>query len=71
MATQFIVNEKGERTAVVLSLEDYENLLNQSFFNVELSDEYKAMIDNMTKQEEKGQAEYKSLEEVKTRFLNR
>ncbi len=71
METQFIVNDKGEKTAVVLSLEDYENLLNRGNFDFELSDEYKIMIDNMTKQEENGQAEYKTLQEIKTRFLNR
>lgn len=66
-----IVNDKGEKTAVVLSLEDYENLLNRGNFDFELSDEYKAMIDNMTMQEENGQAEYKTLQEIQTRFLNR
>ncbi len=71
MATQFIVNDKGEKTGVVLSLEDYENLLNRSNFDLGLSDEYKSMIDNMTKLEENGQAKYKTLKEVQTRFLNR
>ncbi|WP_299288623.1 hypothetical protein [uncultured Mucilaginibacter sp.] len=71
MATQFIVNEKGEKTGVVLSLEDYEILLNRGNINFELSDEYKTMIDNMTRQEENGKAEYKTLKEIQTRFLNR
>ena len=71
MATQFIVNEKGEKTGVVLSLEDYEILLNRGNINFELSDEYKTMIDNMTRQEENGKAEYKTLQEIQTRFLNR
>ncbi len=71
MATQFIVNEKGEKTAVVLSIDDYENLLQQHHFEFELTDEYKLMIDEMTSQEENGQAEYKTLQEIKTRFLNR
>ncbi|MEX8548254.1 MAG: hypothetical protein V5804_11690 [Mucilaginibacter sp.] len=71
MATQFIVNDKGEKTAVVLSLEDYEILLNRGNIDFELSDEYKAMIDNMTTQEENGQAKYKTLEEIQGRFLNR
>lgn len=71
METQFIVNDKGEKTAVVLSLKDYENLLNRSNFDLELSDEYKAMIDNMSKLEENGKAEYKTLQEIQTRFLNR
>ena len=70
METQFIVNDKGEKTAVVLSLEDYENLLNRGNFDLELSDEYKAMIDKMSMQEENGQAGYKSFQEVKNRFLD-
>ncbi len=50
METQFIVNNKGERTAVVLSIEDYENLLHQHHLNLELTDEYKLMIDGMIEQ---------------------
>lgn len=69
MATQFIVNDKGEKTAVVLSLEDYENLLNRGNIDFELSDEYKSMIDNMTKLEENGQAKYKTMQEIQTRFF--
>lgn len=70
METQFIVNNKGERTAVVLSIEDYENLLHQHHLNLELTDEYKLMIDGMIEQEKNGQVEYKSFQEIKSRFLN-
>ena len=70
MKTQFIVNDKGERTAVVLSIEDYENLLHQHHFNLELTDEYKLMIDGMIVEEENGQAEYKSLQNIRSRFLH-
>jgi len=69
MATQFIVNDKGERTAVILSLEDYENLQHQHQQGLELTDEYKQMMDVMIEQEKNGQAEYKSLQEIKSLFL--
>jgi hypothetical protein len=71
METQFIVNDKGERTAVVLSIQDYENVLHQQHYNLELTDEYKLMIDNMIEQEENGKAEYISLESIKSRFLSK
>lgn len=70
MAPQFIVNEKGEKTAVVLSIKDYENLLHQQHHNLELTDDYKLMIDEMIEKEENGQAEYVSLADIKTRFLS-
>lgn len=70
MATQFIVNDKGEKTAVVLSLEEYEQLLNRNIPST-LSNEYKSMIDQMMAEEENGTAEYKSYQEIKDRFLNR
>ncbi|RYE27470.1 MAG: hypothetical protein EOP42_19200 [Sphingobacteriaceae bacterium] len=70
MATQFIVNEKGEKTAVVLSLEEYQTLLNQHN-QYELTDEYKQMMDEMMADEDNGTARYTSYQEVKDRFLNR
>jgi len=54
----------------VLSIEDYENLLHQHHLNLELTDEYKLMIDGMIEQEKNGQIEYKSFQEIKSRFLN-
>ncbi len=59
MATQFIVCEKGEKIAVVLSLEEYQSLINQ-LKHYELNDEYKFMMDEMLAEEEKGTARYAS-----------
>lgn len=70
MATQFIINEKGEKTAVVLSLEEYEQLLNQNNTK-EFTDEYKLMMDKMLAEEDNGTAEYNSYQHIKDRFLNR
>lgn len=70
MATQFIINEKGEKTAVVLSLEEYQTLLNHHN-QYELTAEYKQMMDQMLAEEENGTAKYASYQEVKNRFLNR
>jgi len=54
----------------VLSIKDYENLLHQHHLNLELTDKYKLMIDGMIEQEKNGQVEYKSFQEIKSRFLN-
>lgn len=70
MATQFITNNKGEKTAVVLSLEEYGDLLTQKSPS-ELTEDYKAMMDEMLEEEEKGTAEYISYKTVKERFLSR
>ena len=68
METQFIVNNEGEKIAVVLSLKDYEDLVHQQHLNLELTDDYKLMIDQMIDQEKNKQAKYKSLQEIKSRF---
>lgn len=52
MATPFKVNDQGQKTPAT----------------VELSDEYKLMIDEMLEKEEKGEAEYVSIETIKNRF---
>lgn len=69
MATQFIVNEKGEKTAVLLSLEEYEKLINQHK-QYELTDDYKLMMDEMLAEEENGTAKYISHQEIENRFLS-
>ena len=57
MSTQFITNGKGEKTAVIIPINEYEDLLHQHHLDLELTDEYKAMIDTMIKQEENGKAD--------------
>lgn len=71
MATQYIVNDKGEKTAVIVPINEYENLLHQHHQDLELTDEYKSMIDLMLQQEENGQANYVSLSNIKDQFLRK
>jgi uncharacterized protein YabE (DUF348 family) len=69
MTTQFITNDKGEKTAVIIPISEYEDLLHQHHLNLELTDEYKAMMDEMLDEEAKGKAEYVSFQSIKERFL--
>jgi hypothetical protein len=68
MSTQFITNDKGEKTAVIISISEYEDLLHQHHSNLELTDEYKAMIDEMIEQESNGKAKYVSSQSIRSRF---
>lgn len=68
MAIQFITNDKGERTAVVVPITEYEDLLHQHHLTLELSGDYKKMIDEMIDEEETGKAEYVSFDAIKSRF---
>jgi hypothetical protein len=69
MTTQFITNDKGEKTAVIIPISEYEDLLHQHHLNLELTDEYKAMMDRMLDEEDSGKAEYVSFQSIKNRFL--
>ena len=71
MATQFIVNDKGEKTAAIVPINEYENLLHQHHIDLEVSDEYKLMIDEMLEDEDSGKAHYVSAESIKNRFMNK
>lgn len=68
MSTQFITNEKGKKMAVIIPINEYEDLLHQLQLDLELTDEYKTMIDSMIKDEESGQANYMSFQNIKSRF---
>ncbi|WDZ99765.1 hypothetical protein [Mucilaginibacter sp. SJ] len=70
MATQFITNEKGQKTAVIIPISEYENLLHQHHINLELTDEYKTMIDLMLEDEDKGKAKYVTLQHINNRFAS-
>ncbi len=69
MTTQFITNEKGEKTAVIIPITEYEDMLHQHHLNLELTDEYKNMIDGMIEQENSGKAQYIPFNDIKNRFL--
>ena len=71
MTTQFIVNDKGEKTAAIVPIGEYENLLHQHHLNLEVSDEYKLMIDQMINEEANGTATFTSAENIKSRFMNK
>lgn len=71
MAIQFITNQKGEKTAVIVPINEYEDLLHQHHLNLDLADEYKGMIDSILKEESNGTVEYVSDEDIKIRFQNK
>ncbi len=71
MATQFIVNEKCEKTAAILPIDEYENLLHQHHVELALTEDYKVMIDEMLEKERSGEAEYVSMETIKSRFKSK
>ena len=71
MTTQFIINDKGEKTAVIIPVSEYENLLHQHHLNLELTDEYKKMMDTMLEQENSGKGEYVSFSYIKERFQSK
>ena len=64
MTTQFIVNEKGERTSVIIPINEFEELISAAQIHMEPGPKYKAMMDQMLKEEKDGTAEYVSLEEI-------
>lgn len=70
MATQYIMNEKGEATSVIIPIGEYEDLLHHHHNGLELTSEYKKMIDKMLAEEERGEMTYVSLEEIKAQFKN-
>jgi hypothetical protein len=71
MTTQFITNDKGVKTAAIIPINEYEDLLHQHHLNLELTDEYKKMIDNMLDQENTGKAGYVSFSHIKDRFQSK
>lgn len=68
MVTQFITNDKGEKTAVIIPITEYEELLHQHHLNLELTDEYKLMMDTILEKEDNGTAEYISFKSIKDQF---
>ena len=68
MTAQFITNDKGEKTAVIVPLAEYEDMLHQHHLNLELTNEYKSMIDKILAEEASGNAQYISLDSIKNEF---
>jgi len=71
MNTQFIINDKGEKTAVIIPIAEYEDMLHQHHSDLELTDEYKSMIDVMLQQEVNNEAQYVSLDSIKNNFIGK
>jgi len=71
MITQFITNSQGEKTAVIIPINEYEDLVHQHHVNLALSDDYKIMIDKMFEEEENGKAEYVSYDTIKKKFAGK
>ncbi|HMG07712.1 MAG TPA: hypothetical protein VK609_04340 [Mucilaginibacter sp.] len=71
MTTQFITNNKGEKTAVIIPISEYEDLLHHHHLNLELTDGYKTMMDAMLDEENNEKAEYVSFQSIKARFLSK
>ncbi len=71
MHTQFITNDKGEKTAVIVPITEYEDLLHQHHLNLELTEEYKKMLDTMLEQERSGTAQYISPASIRDRFFRK
>lgn len=63
MATRYITDEKGNRQEVILSVEDYERLLEAA---EELADI--AAYDEAKAREKRGETEYVSWEEVRDKI---
>ncbi|MBD1366275.1 hypothetical protein IDJ77_20855 [Mucilaginibacter sp. ZT4R22] len=68
MATQFITNDNGEKTSVIIPINEYEDLIHSHHLNLELTDEYKQMIDKMLEEEANGEVTYISEEVIRKRF---
>jgi hypothetical protein len=71
MNTQFITNNKGEKTAVIIPIAEYEDMVHQHHVDLELTDEYKSMIDDMLQQEVTGEVKYVSLDSIKNSFTSK
>lgn len=70
MATQFITNDKGERTSVIIPINEYEDMVHQHHVDLALTDDYKAMMDKMLAEED-GNITYISAQSIKDKFMNK
>jgi len=56
MAIQFIINDRGEKTSVIILIAEYESLIHQRHSKPGLTDAYKKMVPVMLKGEDPGEA---------------
>ena len=71
MSIEFIINDDGEKIAAIVPITEYENLLHKRHLNLEVTNEYKTMIDEMLQQEADGSAKYISLNDIKNLLANK
>ena len=69
MKPQLITNDKDEKTAAIVSITEYEDLLHKRHLTLKVTDGYKVMIDKMLAEEENDKAKYVSFDNIKARFL--
>ena len=69
MKPQFITNYKGEKTAAIIPITDFEDLLHKRHLTLEVTEGYKGMIDKMLDEEEDDTTKYVSFETIKAKFL--
>lgn len=68
MSNQFVINEQGQRIAVIVPIAEYEELLHKRHITLDLTDEYKTMIDEMIEQERNNVVQYTPDSQIKERF---
>ena len=65
MKPQFITNDKDEKTATIVSITEYEDLLHKRHLTLTVTDGYKVMIDKMLAEEENDKAKCVSFDTIK------
>jgi hypothetical protein len=71
MSIQFITNYRGEKIAAIIPINEYENLLHKRHLSLNLTDDYKQMVDKMLDEENTGKAQFVSYQSIKDRFLRK
>ena len=65
---QFITDSAGEKIAAIIPVNEYEDFLHRRHVKLELTEEYKNIIDTTFQQETNQTTKYLSLTNIKTRF---
>jgi len=68
MDIRFILDSKGEKTAIIIPINEYEDFLYRSHRVLEITDEYKNMIDAILIEEDEQTVSYLTLVDIRKRF---
>ncbi|MES2108508.1 MAG: hypothetical protein V4577_07170 [Bacteroidota bacterium] len=68
MDIRFILDSKGEKTAIIILINEYEDFLYRSHRVLEITDEYKNMIDAILIEEDEQTVSYLTLVDIRKRF---